>query len=51
MDSQRLEHDDFLRRLLRNERKILRYVMAIYRVADQRGRQRPTAFRRSSPIL
>ena len=29
MDNQRLEHDDFLRLLLKSEREILRYVMAI----------------------
>ena len=29
LDNQRLEHDDFLRLLLKSEREILRYVMAI----------------------
>lgn len=29
MDTKRLEHDDFLRLLLKSEREILRYVMAI----------------------
>ena len=29
MDTQRLEHDDFLRLLLKSEREILRYVMAM----------------------
>ena len=29
METQRLEHDDFLRLLLKSEREILRYVMAI----------------------
>lgn len=29
MDTQRLEHDDFLRLLLRSEREVLRYIMAI----------------------
>ncbi|MEM6779640.1 MAG: sigma-70 family RNA polymerase sigma factor [Planctomycetota bacterium] len=29
MDTQKLDHDEFLRLLLRNEREILRYVMAI----------------------
>lgn len=35
MDTQQLEHDAFLRLLLKNEREIMRYVMAIVpQVAD-----------------
>ncbi|MGI9474052.1 MAG: sigma-70 family RNA polymerase sigma factor [Rubripirellula sp.] len=34
LDTQRLEHDDFLRLLLKSEQEILRYVMAIVPQAD-----------------